>query len=152
MGAPTPAGYLRLQPSRWAGACHCWGIENREAALRFISPGDAAGANAELKCFDGAANPYLLVGAVIEAGLAGLAEHLTLPPPVTGDPHTLPDRPSRLPGSLTDSLDRLRASAPLRAALGEPLFAAVEAVRAAEAVQEADLEPERLVHMTRHRY
>ncbi|WP_431780803.1 glutamine synthetase [Streptomyces chumphonensis] len=152
LGAPAPASYLRLRPSRWAGAYHCWGVENREAALRFVCPGDLTGANAELKCFDGAANPYLLVGAVIEAGLAGVAEHLTLPPPVTGDPHSRPDRPPRLPVSLAESLDALRGSAPLRAALGEPLFAAVEAVRAAEDAQAARLSPERLAHTTRHRY
>ncbi|WP_428815176.1 amidohydrolase family protein [Streptomyces albus] len=76
LGAPSPAGYLRLRPSRWAGAFQCWGPENREAALRFIA-GTARhpqGANAEVKCVDAAANPYLLVGGVIAAGLAGLAD------------------------------------------------------------------------------
>ena len=29
--------YLRLQPHHWSGAMRCWGIENREAALRFIA-------------------------------------------------------------------------------------------------------------------
>ena len=69
-----PASYLRLEPSRWAGAYQCWGLENREAAVRFITgpPDDPGAANAEIKSFDPAANPYLVAGAVIAAGLGGL--------------------------------------------------------------------------------
>lgn len=76
IGAPSPASYLRLVPSRWAGVYRCWGVENREAALRLV-PGEADdpdGGHAELKPFDAAANPYLLVGSVIAAGLAGLRD------------------------------------------------------------------------------
>jgi glutamine synthetase len=36
VGAPTAASYLRLVPSHWAGVFACWGVETREAALRFI--------------------------------------------------------------------------------------------------------------------
>ncbi|MFF7717499.1 glutamine synthetase [Streptomyces sp. NPDC007988] len=88
IGAPTPASYLRLEPSHWAGVFQCWGLENREAALRFITgaPDDPDGANAEVKCFDAAANPYLVTGAVIAAGLAGLEAGARLPEPVQGDP------------------------------------------------------------------
>ncbi|MFJ9805848.1 type I glutamate--ammonia ligase [Streptomyces wuyuanensis] len=88
IGAPTPASYLRLEPSHWAGVFQCWGLENREAALRFITgaPDDPDGANAEVKCFDAAANPYLVTGAVIAAGLAGLEAGARLPAPVRGDP------------------------------------------------------------------
>ena len=31
---PSPASYLRMQPSHWAGVYAAWGHENREAALR----------------------------------------------------------------------------------------------------------------------
>lgn len=37
VGAPSVASYLRLIPSHWAGAFACWGLENREAALRFVT-------------------------------------------------------------------------------------------------------------------
>ena len=39
--APSVGSYARLQPGHWSGAYACWGIENREAALRFI-PGTIA--------------------------------------------------------------------------------------------------------------
>ena len=71
--ADRPSSYLRLQPSRWAGAFQVWGRENREAAVRFVagSPADPGAANVELKCFDLSANPYLLVGAVMAVALDG---------------------------------------------------------------------------------
>ncbi|MFI8952826.1 hypothetical protein ACIGO6_41050 [Streptomyces sp. NPDC053750] len=69
IGCPTPAGYLRLAPAAWAGAYHCWGWENREAALRFVTgPVEEAShcANAELK---GKGTPLLLECEVIEPSL-----------------------------------------------------------------------------------
>ncbi len=74
VGAPSVASYLRLVPSHWAGVFQCWGRENREAALRLVtgSAGEQdARANIEIKCFDLAANPYLVAGSLIAAGLAG---------------------------------------------------------------------------------
>ena len=89
IAAPTVASYLRLQPHHWSGAMQCWGIENREAALRFIAgttPSTAAGANIEVKPVDGTANPYLAVGAMLAAGLDGLQRELRLPPSTEEDP------------------------------------------------------------------
>ena len=41
VGAPGVTSYLRHVPSHWAGTYACWGLENREAALRMVtgSPG-----------------------------------------------------------------------------------------------------------------
>ncbi|KAB8166977.1 glutamine synthetase [Streptomyces sp. 3MP-14] len=153
LGAPSPASYLRLRPSRWAGAYHCWGLENREAALRFVtgSPDDLGAANAEVKSFDGAANPYLVVGGVLAAGLAGLREELTLPVPVTGDPAHQPGQ-RRLPAELPEATRALADSAVLAEAMGEELLGAVVAVRRAEAELFAAAGPEELVVATRDRY
>ncbi|MDQ8703258.1 glutamine synthetase family protein [Streptomyces sp. LHD-70] len=152
VGAPSPASHLRLEPSRWAGAFQCWGLENREAALRFITgaPDDPAAANAEVKCFDPAANPYLVVGSVIAAGLAALDSGAALPEPVAGDP-VHQDQP-RLPTSVPQSLDLFLRSAVLREAMGDELFEAFAAVRAAEAQLFAAHSPEELAAATRERY
>ncbi|MFF7590981.1 glutamine synthetase [Kitasatospora purpeofusca] len=156
LGCSSPAGYLRLVPSRWAGAYQCWGLENREAALRLVtgSTGErSSAANAEIKCFDATANPYLAVGAVIAAGLAGREQRLALPPESTGDPSLAePGTVPRLPTGPAEALDAYRGSAVLREALGEPLFEAVLAVRQAEAEQYAGASPERLAAVTRWRY
>jgi len=153
LGAPSPASYLRLVPSRWAGAYHCWGPENREAALRLVPglPGRPETANAEVKCFDGAANPYLAVGGVIAAGLAGIDAGAVLPPEVRGDPAAADGIP-RLPTSLPEALAAFEKSAVLREALGEVLHDTVAAVRRAEAAAFDDQEPEAVIEATRWRY
>ncbi|MEV6972655.1 glutamine synthetase family protein [Kitasatospora sp. NPDC093806] len=156
LGCSSPAGYLRLVPSHWAGAYQCWGLENREAALRLVtgSTGErATAANAEIKCFDATANPYLAIGAVIAAGLAGLDQRLALPPEFTGDPAAAaPGTVPRLPAGPAEAIAAYRKSATLREALGEPLYEAVLAVRQAESEQYADTPPERLAAATRWRY
>lgn len=137
VGAPTPASYLRLQPSRWAGAYQIWGIENREAALRLIAAtGSGPGkANVEIKCFDLSANPYLLTGAVLAVALTGAARRTALPPEVSGDP-AAPGHPQaasavRLPASLTDTLKALEENEDLRAAFGDELLDSYAAARRA---------------------
>ncbi|MGW2560756.1 glutamine synthetase [Streptomyces sp. NPDC001514] len=159
IGAPSPASYLRLEPSRWAGAFQCWGLENREAALRFITgaPDDPEGANAEVKCIDAAANPYLVTGAVIAAGLAGVAAGAALPPPVQGDPAVGPEPapdggPARLPRSLSEALEHFGRSEVLREALGDALFEAIVAVRTAETELFAGRSPQEIADATRGRY
>jgi glutamine synthetase len=151
IGSPSPASYLRLVPSHWAGAFACWGHETRETALRLIT-GNAGiedqAANLEVKCFDLAANPYLLVGALIAAALHGLRERRSLPAEVQGDParfsaDELARRGiSRLPTSLDEATDALAASAVLRDALVGTRTDAVLAVRRAEAERFRDASPE----------
>jgi glutamine synthetase len=142
VGAPSVASYLRLVPSHWAGVFQCWGLENREAALRLVT--GSAGeqherANIEIKCFDLAANPYLLTGSLIAAGLEGLGSGAALPADVDGDPASRApeelDRRGilRLPQTLPEATGHFERSTVLREAMGEPLAEAFLAVRRAEA-------------------
>ncbi|MGC9667472.1 glutamine synthetase [Planosporangium sp. 12N6] len=155
--APSVASYLRLVPQRWAGAFQCWGRENREAALRFVTGVTGArdtAANAELKCCDGAANPYLVVGAVCAVAAAAAGLRLRLPEEVTVDPASLPepDRPPRLPDSLPAAISALERDTVLADAMGPELFQAFLAVRRAEVELFADREPEDVVAATRWVY
>jgi len=157
VSAPSPASYLRLVPQRWAAPYRCWGLENREAALRLVTgtvgERDRA-ANAELKCVDGAANPYLVVGAVTAIAAAAVGEGRRLPPEVPGDPALLPaeEQPPRLPQSALEATKALRADDVLPAALGAPLLEAFCAVRRAEHELFATAEPEAIAEATRWRY
>jgi glutamine synthetase len=161
VGAPSVASYLRLVPSHWAGAFQCWGLENREAALRLVT--GSAGeqderANIEIKCFDLAANPYLLAGSLIAAGLAGLASGATLPADIDGDPAgrdpgELERRGiRRLPRTLPEATGYLERAAVLREAMGEPLAEAFLAVRRAEAELFAGADDQEVVARTRWRW
>jgi glutamine synthetase len=138
IGAPTPGSYLRLRPSRWAGAYQVWGKENREAAIRLIvgGPSSPAAANVELKCFDSSANPYLLTGAVLAIARVAANRQARLPDEVHGDPgtpgHPQADVTVRLPASLGEALKALEASDELRAAAGDQLISSFAASRRAE--------------------
>jgi glutamine synthetase len=141
VGAPSVASYLRLVPSHWAGAYACWGRENREAAIRFVTGmiGSAeTAANFELKCFDESANPYLAIGCTIAAGLTGVDQRLPLAPEFADDPAARPAEElealgvRRLPQSLSESLACLEKSAVIQDAMGPTLFEAFVAVRRAE--------------------
>ncbi|MBZ6210763.1 glutamine synthetase family protein [Streptomyces olivaceus] len=151
LGAPGVASYLRLVPSHFAGAYRCWGLENREAALRLITGSAAGQANAEFKCFDAAANPYLMIGGVLAAGLAGLDAGLVLPPETPGDP-TVTGSAERLPASLPEAIAAYEKSALLRQALGGELYEAVLAVRQAEAELFAGRADADVVEAVRWRY
>ncbi len=158
--APTPASHLRLIPSHWAGAFACWGRENREAALRLVT-GSAGerdrAANVEVKCVDHSANPYLVAGAVLAAGLATVDKGIRLPEEATGDPALGPDQAAgggvhRLPETVSDALGQLDRSDALRQALGEPLYDAFVDTRRAEAALFAESTPDEIVAATRWRY
>jgi glutamine synthetase len=161
VGAPSVASYLRLVPSHWAGAFACWGLENREAAVRFVSGayGDRRrAANIEVKCFDAAANPYLAVAALLAAGRAGLAEGARLPEPVDVDPASLPDdvRAARgiaaLPASLAAAVAAFEAEPALTGAFGPALADTVAAVRRGEIALFEGAEPADIAARTRWRY
>ncbi len=161
VGAPSVASYLRLVPSHWAGVFQCWGLENREAALRLVtgSAGEQdTAANIEIKCFDLAANPYLVAGSLIAAGLAGVTSGATLPPEIDGDPAGLTAAElagrglRRLPQTLAEASDCLERDAVLRSAMGEPLAEAFLAVRRGEAALFADASPDEIVAQTRWRW
>ncbi|HYH31213.1 MAG TPA: glutamine synthetase family protein [Pseudonocardia sp.] len=126
----------RLQPGHWSGAFACWGLENREAAVRFCAatPGNPHGASLELKCIDPSANPYLAAAAFLGLALDGLARRAPLPPEVTVDPAALtPDDMARtgtvrLPDPAA-ALAALDGSPLARRLLGEEILEALTAVR-----------------------
>ncbi len=149
IGAPSPVSYLRLVPSHWAGVYACWGVENREAAVRVVpgSEGSQAWAsNVEVKCFDLLANPYLVLAGLLAAGRAGLAADDTLPDPVEVDPAALGEETLaqrgivRLPLTLAGSVAALRADEALQSAFGTDLIASIVAIRESDIEQYADLD------------
>ena len=129
--APTPNSYRRLRPQSWAGAYRCWGLDNREAAVRVPGSGPGKGSSHfELKTVDASSNPYLALGAVVAAGMDGVRRNLDPGPPLQVDPGTLSDaeRARRklepLPASLDEALARLEADRGLLHALGPGLATA----------------------------
>jgi len=159
--APSPASYLRLKPSQWAGVFTAWGRETREAAVRVVT-GTAGlreqAANLEVKPVDLAANPYLALAGVIAAGLDGLTSSAPLPQEITGDPARLDPAEAaaravrRLPASLTESVEEFRKDELLRASLGPVLADAVIAVRLGEIAAVDGLDDDRVAAAYRWKY
>ncbi|MGW0359305.1 glutamine synthetase family protein [Nocardia nova] len=161
VGCPAVASYLRLQPSHWAGVFRCWGLENREAALRYITGSEGErdrAANIEIKTFDAAANPYLALAGLLAAGRAGLQAGTTLPEPVAGDPARLDSatRSARgitpLPTTLADAVAAFEADEALCAAFGDDLADTIGSVRRGEIALFADATPEQIADACRWRY
>jgi glutamine synthetase len=136
---PSPNSYRRLLPQCWSGAYQVWGVDNREAAIRVpTDPQPPSPTHWELKTVDGAANPYLVLGLVMAAGMDGIRQQRTLPPAVTIDPATLsdPERAAlginRLPESLAEAMAAFEQDEVLITALGRPLATTLLAIRQAE--------------------
>jgi glutamine synthetase len=98
--APSTISYLRLRPNRWAPTHANLLHQDRGAAVRVCpvlpGPNVARLFNAEYRVADGAASPYLALGAVVRAGVDGIRRGLPLPE--QGPP---------LPASLSAALDAL---------------------------------------------
>jgi glutamine synthetase len=134
--------YRRLAPQMWASAYTCYGMDNREAAIRICSalrgdPGSSV--NLELKPSDSSANPYLALGGFIYAGLDGIRGKLDPGEALNVDPSTLTESERaehgahRLPASLAAALDALSADPMLMDALGPLRSTAYLAVKRSEA-------------------
>jgi glutamine synthetase len=131
--APSLLSYERLRPSSWSAYWANLGLRDREALLR-ICPLPAAADidprprfNLEYRAADAAASPYLQLGMLVFAGLAGLEQGLPPPALHEGDPEALGEAGRRalgiddLPRSLDEALAALEADAAAMAWLGEPL-------------------------------
>jgi glutamine synthetase len=127
----------RLQPGHWSGAFACWGLENREAAVRLCAatPGSPHGASVELKCIDPSANPYLAAAAFLGLALEGLADSAPLPPEVAVAPAALTPEEATQTGTVRLPEDQAAALAALEGSdlagrmLGDEILEALTAVR-----------------------
>jgi glutamine synthetase len=161
IASPSVPSLLRRRPGYFASAYAFWGLQNREASLRFIPATvlvPESGANAELKASDASGNPYLTLASLISAGLAGIAEGLELPEPINEDPGrwTQRERDERgvrtLATTMADQIAAVAASLPVRDALGEPMVGAWTAVRRADAAWAEGKSPEEIIASHRWSY
>lgn len=119
--APSLISYIRLTPNRWAPTFANIAIGDREASIR-VCPIFAGGSeaakqfNLEFRPADAAASPYLALGAVVHAGVDGIAKKRRLPKPAAKGPAKMTKRQLKaagikpLPGSLAAALDALEAT------------------------------------------
>jgi len=130
--APTVNSYKRLVPGYEAPVYICWGQINRSALIRIprYSPGREKATRMELRCPDASSNPYLILAAMLAAGLDGVEKKLQAPAPIEESayeftPEDLAERGiAVLPGSLAEALQELEKDTVLRNALGDHAYKA----------------------------
>ena len=155
--APSMLSGLRLQPGHWSGAFACWGLENREAAVRLCAgtAGNPRGANVEVKCIDPSANPYVVNAMLVGLARRALQERAPLPVEITRNPGSMSDEERaragivRLESDQSAMLDALEHSKAAGAILGGALLEALVAVRRHEVAIARGLSIEDLVERFR---
>ncbi len=138
----------RLVPGGWSGAFAGWGLENREAAVRFVAggPADPYGPNVEVKPIDPSACVYLSSAGVLGLCLDGIERSAELPAELAGDPSRMSAEQLAAAGVPVLSadpaaiIDRLERSGLARRLLGDAVVDATVAVRRAEQQRFADQE------------
>lgn len=124
---PIVNSYKRLVPGNEAPSFATWSRRTRSPLIRVPSfrGGDAV---LELLSPDATCNPYLLLAALLEAGMEGVEQGTEPPEEAKTDPQVLTEQERkaagicRLPESLGDALSALAADPLLRATLGEHAF------------------------------
>jgi glutamine synthetase len=138
---PSYNSYRRLQPHAWSSAYTAWGFDNREAAVRVVSPfwgREEQTYNLELKSVDGSANPYTALGGLISAVLDGIERGIDPGEPCEHDPAHLSEEERerngirRLPATMSTALDLLESDPLLMEAMGDLMSRSYLAVRRAE--------------------
>ncbi len=142
--SPSAVSFLRLGPHHWSCGFASFVIENREAAIRICpspatDPARAArGFNLEYRPVDATASPYMIVGALIQAGLSGVRRGLPLPPACPGDPANLSEAERNelalvpLPASLSEALAALEADSIARSWMLELMRSAYTSLKRLE--------------------
>jgi glutamine synthetase len=150
--AASPVSFERLAPHHWGAGAVCLSRQNREALLRIpplldlADEDPAAQLRLEYRAADASANPYLALGAVLRAGLAGALERLPTPPLLEVDPTTLEGAEATrygvgaLPSSLGEALEALAADEAAGGWLSPLLKDAYVSLKQAELAAVADLD------------
>jgi glutamine synthetase len=115
--APHANSYERLVPEAHAPTAICWGYENRTVAVR-VPSGNPGARRIEHRVAGGDVNPYLMLAAILGAGLMGIEQQMQAPEPVTGNAYAMPDL-RQIPASWADAIDIFERS-PIIAELFAP--------------------------------
>jgi glutamine synthetase len=108
LSAPNPNSMKRRQANTFCPTNNTWGMDNRTVAIRVIE-GDPGAVRIEQRDGSADANPYLLIGGQIAAGLAGVTEGLAPSPITTGNGYLSTDAEA-LPSNIPDAIIRFESS------------------------------------------
>lgn len=134
---PTINGFGRFRPNALAPQSILWGRDNRGAMLRVVGQCNDNGTRIENRLGEPAANPYLYLASQIHAGLDGITRRLKAPP-ATDAPYG--SAAEKIPTSLGEALDALKADTALTAAFGDTFVSCLSRIKQAEIARHAEAE------------
>lgn len=125
---PLVNSYKRLVPGYEAPCYVAWSGQNRSPLIR-IPSSRGVSTRIEVRSVDPAANPYLAMAVILQAGLDGIKNNLTPPPAVDRNIYVMTEEEriengiNNLPPTLHAALLELGKSEIIRGALGEHIYA-----------------------------
>ncbi|MDH6409898.1 glutamine synthetase [Aurantimicrobium minutum] len=117
---PTVNAFKRLGPDTLAPYRSNWGYDNRSCMVR-VPPERGQGTRLEIRVGDGAANPYLVIAAILAAGLDGIVNELECPPDAVGMAYDN-EGAEILPETFSEALDALEKDDALRTQMSQELI------------------------------
>ncbi len=124
---PLVNSYKRLVPGYEAPVYVAWSAQNRSPLIR-IPSARGNSTRVELRNPDPSCNPYLVLAAVLTAGLDGIEKQMTPPPSVDANIYDMTEAEriasgvTDLPGSLMEAVEAMQNDPLIRQALGEHVF------------------------------
>lgn len=124
---PIVNSYKRLVSGFEAPVCLSWSENNRSTLIRIPASG-GSGARMELRSPDPSANPYLVLAAVLRAGLDGIKNMTDPPASVKGNLFHMSEKERReigmeaLPGTLMEAVSCMEQDDFMKQTLGEHVF------------------------------
>ena len=125
---PTVNSYKRLVPGYEAPCYVAWSAQNRSPLIR-IPSSRGVSTRVEVRSVDPAANPYLAMAVILEAGLEGIRQKMTPPPAINRNIYVMSEAERQangienLPAALDDALALLAKDEVIQGALGEHIYA-----------------------------
>lgn len=120
---PTVNSYKRLVPGYEAPVYVAWSAKNRSPLIR-IPAARGVSTRLELRNPDPTCNPYLALASILAAGLDGIENNLTPPPPVNANIFEMSDRARKknkiysLPKNLDEAITEMEKSSLVKDVLG----------------------------------
>lgn len=124
---PLVNSYKRLVPGYEAPVYVAWSAQNRSPLIR-IPSARGNSTRVELRNPDPSCNPYLVLAAVLSAGLDGIEKQMTPPPSVDANIYDMSEEEriangvTDLPGSLMEAVEEMQKDPLIRQALGDHAF------------------------------
>ena len=131
LAAPTPNGMKRIRPYTFAPTHVNWGLDNRTVLARCITEAGSSANRVEFRLAGADANPYLMLAAILAAGLDGIERSLVPGTMGVGDQYTNPGAATPFTTDYTESVTAFSQS-PLGGLLGDMFTRSYTSIAVAE--------------------